>query len=70
MLREMGMSGLIYNSGSAGKVDLAGLRETIDKLEPRKHRPSGGAVLPRSGDDAATPPEDDFDDPDEDEDWE
>ncbi len=71
IIRDMGISGLLYDSALARKVDLTGLRETIDKLEPKKHRPSDGAVLPRSSD-AAQPQQekDDFDEPGEDEDWE
>ena len=72
MLRDMGVSALIYDSSSAGKVDLAGLRETIGKLGPRKYKSSAGAVLPR-GSGPAPQQEDDFDhpdEPDEDEDWE
>lgn len=73
LLRDMGISALIYDSRSAEKVDLASLRESIDKLEPKKHKPSAGtgvsAVLARPGE----PPsqhEDDFEDADDDEDWE
>ncbi len=72
MLRDMGISALIYDSGPAGKVGLAGLRETIEKLEPKKHKSSATAVLPRGGG-PASQQEDDFDEPggpDEDEDWE
>lgn len=65
ILRDMGVSGLIYDYGLAGKVNLAGLRETIEKLEPKKHRSSASAVLPRGGE-AASPQEADFDEPDED----
>jgi len=69
-LRDMGVSALIYDSDSAGKNDLEGLRQIIDKLEPKKHRAStGGAVLP-GRDQSAHQHEADFDDPDEDEDWE
>ena len=70
-LRDMGVSALIYDSESAGKNDLAGLRKTIDDLEPKKHNTSAGAVLLR-GDEAAHRREVDIDDPDEDEDedWE
>ena len=69
MLRDMGVSALLYDSGSAGKVDLAGLRETIDNLEPKKHKSTAGVALPRSGG-PAPQQEPDFDDPDEGEDWE
>ena len=71
ILRDMGISVLIYDSSSAKKIDLAKLRETIDKLEPKKRKSSAGAVLPR-GENAAPRQETDFDDPDpeEDEDWE
>lgn len=71
ILRDMGVSGLIYDSGPAGKADLAGLRETIEKLEPKKHRSSASAVLPRGGDSASpqSADSDDPDDPDDDEDW-
>ena len=49
VLRDMGISALIYDSSTAGKLDLAGLRETIEGLEPKKHRHSSGAVLPGRG---------------------
>ncbi len=68
-LRDMGISALIYDSESAGKNDLAGLRKTIDGMKPKKHNTSAGAVLPR-GDEATHRHDADIDDPDEDEDWE
>ncbi|MCZ6539145.1 MAG: hypothetical protein O6922_04895 [Chloroflexi bacterium] len=72
ILRDMGVSALIYDSVRAGKVDLAGLRETIDKLEPKKTRSLARAVLPRGGKAVAEQEDDvsDPDEPDEDEDWE
>ena len=68
-LRDMGISALIYDSESAGKNDLAGLRKTIDGMKPKKNDTSAGAVLPR-GDEATHRHDADIDDPDEDEDWE
>ena len=67
ILRDMGISALIYDLGPAGKLDLAGLLRAIEELEPKKHRPSSGAVLPDGGK-AAAHQETDFDDQDDD-DW-
>ncbi|MDG0865878.1 hypothetical protein [Candidatus Lucifugimonas marina] len=71
LLRDIGISALIYDADSASKSDLKSLRETIDKLEPKKQKNAAGATLPRPGE--TTSQEEDHDDHDhdhEDEDWE
>ena len=70
IFRDMGISALIYDFSSNGEVDLANLRETIDKLEPRKYRSSIAAVLPGTSGVAPQQQDTEFDDPDGDEDWE
>ena len=72
LLRDIGISALMYDSKTASKADLKSLRETIDKLEPKKQKSAAGATLPRPGD-SATQEEEDHDDHDhdhDDEDWE
>lgn len=71
LLRDVGISALLYDSKSTSSKDLKSLRESIDKLEPKKQKSAAGATLPRPGE--STPQEDDSDEHDHDhdeEDWE
>lgn len=73
LLRDIGISALIYDSASTSKSDLKSLRETIDKLEPKKQKSSAGATLPRPSDSASQVEDHDDHDHDhdhEDEEWE
>ena len=72
LLRDIGISALIYDAKSTSTVKIAGLRKAIDLLEPRKHKSSGGAMLPQAGDSSQSSDDhDDHDDHDhEDDDWE
>lgn len=69
LLRDIGISALIYDSKLAEKIDLPGLRKSIDRLEQRKIKTSAGAVLPRGGE-TPSPQEVDVDDHDDEDDWE
>lgn len=71
LLRDIGISALIYEGKSASSKELTELRKTIDQLEPKKQKSNAGATLPRAGESSA--PEEDHDDhdhADDDEDWE
>lgn len=70
LLRDIGISALIYDGKSITKSDLKGLRADIDELEPKKQKSSGGAMLPRQGDFNAQEVDIDDHDHDDDEDWE
>ena len=70
LLRDIGISALMYDGTSTSNEKLKSLRESIDKLEPKKQKSAAGAVLPRGAD--ASGGDDDFDDHDhdhDDEDW-
>ena len=69
LLRDIGVSGLIYGSESAKELDLEELRKSIGLLEPRKQKTHAGAVLPGTGN-SSTTQEADYEDYDDDEDWE
>jgi hypothetical protein len=71
LLRDIGISALIYDAKSTVSKNLKDLRVSIDQLEPKKQKSSAGAVLPRSGE--SNQPDADFDDHDhehDDDDWE
>ena len=69
LLRDIGISALIYNASSLAKADMLALRESIDQLEPKKQKSNAGAVLPHAGESGSQEAEiDDHDD--DDEDWE
>jgi hypothetical protein len=72
LLRDIGISALIYDGGSISSEDLATLRKTIDLLEPKKQKSSAGATIPRAGESSAQDDDDDQDhDHDlDDDDWE
>ncbi len=73
LLRDIGISGLLYDSDVVKDSDLKSLRESIDKLEPKKPKSSTGAVLPRSGESSSAADAGDDHDHDhehDDEDWE
>ena len=71
LLRDIGISALIYDGKTTVSADLASLRKTIEQLEPKKQKSNAGATLPRSGESFA-PEEDheDHDHSDDDDDWE
>lgn len=48
LLRDIGISGLLYDVSDAHTTEFAKLRESIDRLEPRKDKRSSPAVLPSS----------------------
>ena len=69
LLRDIGISALIYSAGSLVKADMVALRDSIDELEPKKQKSAAGAVLPPAGESGSQEP--DIDDHDhDDEDWE
>ena len=71
LLRDIGISALVYDAKSTSTADLTDLRKSIDLLEPRKHKSSGSAMLPQVGDSSAN--NDDHDDHDhehDEDDWE
>ena len=72
LLRDIGISALIYEGGSISKEDLALLRNVIDLLEPKKQKSSAGATIPRPSESTAQDEEEDHDhDHDlDDDDWE
>jgi hypothetical protein len=70
LLRDIGISALIYDGNSVATADLKGLRAAIDELEPKKAKSSGSAMLPRQGDSNAQEVDSDDHDHDDDEDWE
>jgi hypothetical protein len=70
LLRDIGISALIYDGGSISSEDLATLRKTIDLLEPKKQKSSAGATIPRAGESSAQDDDDDHDHDLEDDDWE
>jgi len=71
LLRDIGISALIYDGNTAVNADLTSLRKVIDQLEPKKQKSNAGATLPRAGESSVQ--EDDHeehDHSDDDEDWE
>jgi hypothetical protein len=71
LLRDIGISALIYNAEIAANIDLSALRESIGQLEPRKPRAAGGAVLPHGADSSSQiESDDDHDHEHDDDDWE
>ena len=46
LLRDVGISALLYDVSDAKATEFAKLRESIDRLEPRKEKSSAPAVLP------------------------
>ena len=72
LLRDIGISALIYEAGSISKEDLALLRNVIDLLEPKKQKSSAGATIPRPSESTAQDEEENHDhDHDlDDDDWE
>ncbi len=70
LLRDIGISALIYNASSVAKKDLAALRATIADLEPRKPKSSAGAMLPQQSDSSSQDADFDDHDHDDDDDWE
>jgi len=68
LLRDIGISALIYDASSLVNADMVVLRESIDQLEPKKQKSNAGAVLPQAGESGSQ--EVDIDDhDDDDEDW-
>ena len=65
LLRDIGISALLYDVSDAKTKEFAKLRESIDRLEPRKEKKSAPAVLPASG---SSPGETDLTEHEED-DW-
>ena len=49
LLRDIGISALLYDVSDAKTKEFAKLRESIDRLQPRKEKKSIPAVLPASG---------------------
>jgi hypothetical protein len=70
LLRDIGISALIYDGKTAASAELKLLRGAIDQLEPKKPKSGGGAVLPHSGDSSSQDQDDDFEEHDHEEDWE
>lgn len=71
LLRDIGISALIYNAGSLENAAMGSLRESIDQLEPKKQKSNAGAVLPQAGESGSQESEsDDHDHDHDDEDWE
>jgi len=72
LLRDMGVSALLFGSGTSEST-LSELREQIDQIEPRKSRNNASAVIPSTNDRSGARPGDvegDHDhDHDEDDDW-
>ncbi|NQW20886.1 MAG: hypothetical protein HQ477_09260 [Chloroflexi bacterium] len=70
LLRDIGISALIYEAKTVTDSDLTALREAIDQLEPKKQKSQGGATLPRTSDlFSQDDDDDDNEDEFEDEDW-
>ena len=74
LLRDIGISALIYDAKTAAKADLPSLRKSIDQLEPKKQKSAAGAVIPRAGESTSSHDDDgdehDHDHDHDDEDWE
>ena len=66
LLRDIGISALLYDFKAAAKIEFTALKESIDQLEPKKDKSSTPAVLP-SGESPVG--ETEFDGHDEEEDW-
>ncbi|MBN4064195.1 hypothetical protein JYU04_00495 [Dehalococcoides mccartyi] len=71
LLRDIGISVLLYDGKNTKREDISALRKTIEQIEPKKHKNSGSATLPRA---SAASEQDDHEDHgedfDDDEDWE
>jgi hypothetical protein len=48
LLRDIGISALLYDFNAAEKIKFTALKESIDQLEPKKDKSSTPAVLPSS----------------------
>jgi hypothetical protein len=71
LLRDIGISALIYDAKTADGKDLKGLRASIDELEPKKQKSTAGAMLPRTGESNQQDVDiDDHDHEHDDDDWE
>ena len=70
LLRDVGISALIYEASATKNDDLANVRSTIDKIEPKKHKSNAGASLPQSNDTTAVNEHEENDHDFEDDDWE
>jgi hypothetical protein len=71
LLRDIGISALIYDANSLAKADMVSLRESIELLEPKKQKSNAGAILPQSGESGSQDADlDDNDQDHDDEDWE
>jgi len=72
LLRDIGISALIYDAAKIDSKDLKSLKGSIEKLEPKKQKSATDAMLPRSGESSQSTDHDDHDHDhdDEDEDWE
>ena len=66
LLRDIGISALLYDFKAVEKIEFTALKESIDQLEPKKDKSSTPAVLP-SGESPVV--ETEFDGHDEEEDW-
>ena len=68
LLRDFGISGLIYDSKTANILDLKKLKHLIGNLQPKKRKTAAGAVIPRGSIDSTGPETDhedyDFEDDD------
>lgn len=53
LLRDIGISVLVYKGGSISNDNLSLLRKNIDLLEPKKQKSSAGATIPRAGESPA-----------------
>lgn len=53
LLRDMGISVLIYECGSISNEDLGSLRMNIDLLEPKKQKSSAGPTIPQTNESVA-----------------
>ncbi len=53
LLRDFGISGLIFDSKTANEIDLKNLKNLIGNLQPKKRKTSAGAVIPGAGIDSA-----------------
>jgi hypothetical protein len=67
LLRDIGISALLYDFKAAEKIEFTALKESIDQLKPKKDKSSTPAVLP-SGESSLH--ETEFDGYDEEEDLE
>ena len=66
LLRDIGISALLYDFKAAEKIEFTTLKESIDRLEPKKDKTSAPAVLPAA---ESSFVETEFDGHDDEEDW-